>query len=198
MGCHFFLQGILLTQGSNPGLLHCRQILCHLSHWRSRIQMWENKSRKSCLLLPLLFLLPLPSRPPCFLFLLLFTSPPPPSSFSFPLSTPNYFNFKDPLKKSEGSLGVPRTHSKNLCPSKYSFSPSLSPSALAVAYHKDLLQLSQKRWFYLWLQVTWIATSWILSGSLSWTTYSLPRDILSPPFFPLFSHIILSVPSTFF
>ena len=26
------LQGIFPTQGSNPGLLHCRQILCHLSH----------------------------------------------------------------------------------------------------------------------------------------------------------------------
>ena len=26
------LQGILLTQGLNPGLLHCRQILCCLSH----------------------------------------------------------------------------------------------------------------------------------------------------------------------
>ena len=26
------LQGIFLTQGSNPGLLHCRQILYHLSH----------------------------------------------------------------------------------------------------------------------------------------------------------------------
>ena len=31
MGCHFLLQGIFLTQGLNPGLLHCRQILCHLS-----------------------------------------------------------------------------------------------------------------------------------------------------------------------
>ena len=32
MGSHFHLQGIFLTQGSNPGLLHCRQILFHLSH----------------------------------------------------------------------------------------------------------------------------------------------------------------------
>ena len=31
VGCHFLLQGIFLTQGSNPGLLHCRQILYHLS-----------------------------------------------------------------------------------------------------------------------------------------------------------------------
>ena len=32
MGCHFLLQGIFLTQGSNSGFLHCRQILYHLSH----------------------------------------------------------------------------------------------------------------------------------------------------------------------
>ena len=31
VGCHFFLHGIFLTQGSNPGLLHCRQILYFLS-----------------------------------------------------------------------------------------------------------------------------------------------------------------------
>ena len=30
--CCFLLQGIFLTQGSKPGLLHCRQILYHLSH----------------------------------------------------------------------------------------------------------------------------------------------------------------------
>ena len=32
MGCHFLLQGIFLTQELNPGLLHYRQILYHLSH----------------------------------------------------------------------------------------------------------------------------------------------------------------------
>ena len=31
MGCHFFLQGIFPTQGSNPGLPHCRQTLYRLS-----------------------------------------------------------------------------------------------------------------------------------------------------------------------
>ena len=31
-GCHALLQGIFPTQGSNPVLLHCRQILYHLSH----------------------------------------------------------------------------------------------------------------------------------------------------------------------
>ena len=30
--CHTLLQGIFPTQGSNPGLPHCRQILYHLSH----------------------------------------------------------------------------------------------------------------------------------------------------------------------
>ena len=32
VGCHFLLQGIFPTPGSNPGLLHCRQILHCLSH----------------------------------------------------------------------------------------------------------------------------------------------------------------------
>ena len=32
VGCHFLLQGIFPTQGSNPGLLHCRQILYWLSY----------------------------------------------------------------------------------------------------------------------------------------------------------------------
>ena len=30
--CHFLLQGIFPTQGSNPGLSHCRQTLYRLSH----------------------------------------------------------------------------------------------------------------------------------------------------------------------
>ena len=32
VGSHFLLQGIFPTQGSNPGLLHCRQILYHMNH----------------------------------------------------------------------------------------------------------------------------------------------------------------------
>ena len=32
VGCHFLLQGIFLTQGSNSGLLHCRQTLYPLSY----------------------------------------------------------------------------------------------------------------------------------------------------------------------
>ena len=39
--CHALLQGIFPTQGSNPGLPHCRQILYHLSHQGStRILEW--------------------------------------------------------------------------------------------------------------------------------------------------------------
>ena len=34
---HFLLQGIFLTQGSNPGLLYCRQILYCLRHHGSLI-----------------------------------------------------------------------------------------------------------------------------------------------------------------
>ena len=32
VSCHALLQGIFPTQGSNPGLLHCRWILYCLSH----------------------------------------------------------------------------------------------------------------------------------------------------------------------
>ena len=32
VGCHSLLQGIFLTQGLKPGLLHCRQIFYSLSH----------------------------------------------------------------------------------------------------------------------------------------------------------------------
>ena len=32
VGCHFLFQGIFPTQGTNPGLPHCRKMLYHLSH----------------------------------------------------------------------------------------------------------------------------------------------------------------------
>ena len=32
VGCHFFFQGIFMTQGSNPSLLHCGKMLYGLSH----------------------------------------------------------------------------------------------------------------------------------------------------------------------
>ena len=37
VGCHSLFQGISTTQGSNPGLLHCRQILYQLNHQGSPI-----------------------------------------------------------------------------------------------------------------------------------------------------------------
>ena len=41
VGCHTLLQGIFSIQGSNLGLLNCRQILWHLSHQgSSRILEW--------------------------------------------------------------------------------------------------------------------------------------------------------------
>ena len=35
VGCHFLLQGIFPTQGSNPGIPHCRQTLYRLSYQES-------------------------------------------------------------------------------------------------------------------------------------------------------------------
>ena len=46
--CHFFLQGIFPTQGSNLGVLHCRQILYHLSHQKSpwNLGSWLKNEKK--------------------------------------------------------------------------------------------------------------------------------------------------------
>ena len=38
MGCHFLLQGIFPTQGSNLGIPHCRQTLYRLTHQGSNCQ----------------------------------------------------------------------------------------------------------------------------------------------------------------
>ena len=40
VGSFSLLQGIFLTQGSNPGLLHCRQILYHLNYWGRSVHIW--------------------------------------------------------------------------------------------------------------------------------------------------------------
>ena len=46
VGCHFLLQGFFLTQELNPGLLHCRQILYHLSYQESPVSTEpQGKSR---------------------------------------------------------------------------------------------------------------------------------------------------------
>ena len=44
VGCHSLLQRIFLTEGSNPGLLHCRQILYPLSHDRSPLSQGSHIS----------------------------------------------------------------------------------------------------------------------------------------------------------
>ena len=41
MGCHFLLQWIFPTQGSNPGLPHCRQTLYRLSHQGQVLIEWK-------------------------------------------------------------------------------------------------------------------------------------------------------------
>ena len=43
VGCYALLEGIFPTQGSNPGLLHCRRILNQLSHKGSFRLIIENK-----------------------------------------------------------------------------------------------------------------------------------------------------------
>ena len=58
VGSHFLLQGIFPTQGSNPGLLHCREILYCLSYQGSpwwvdvSVALWCNtchvRSRRGC------------------------------------------------------------------------------------------------------------------------------------------------------
>ena len=49
VGCHFLLQGIFLTQGSNAGVLHCRQILYPLSHQGSPELCLVDELRKALL-----------------------------------------------------------------------------------------------------------------------------------------------------
>ena len=51
VGSHFLLQGIFLTQGLNPGLPHCRQILYLLSHQGSLVfisKMMKQKLQGIC------------------------------------------------------------------------------------------------------------------------------------------------------
>ena len=48
VGCHSFLQGIFPTQGLNPDLLHCRQILYTLSYQESPgLSRWNLKPETS-------------------------------------------------------------------------------------------------------------------------------------------------------
>ena len=45
VGCHFLHQGVFLTQGSNPGLLHCGWILYHLSYSVRMISISQRKKK---------------------------------------------------------------------------------------------------------------------------------------------------------
>ena len=51
MGCHILLQEIFPTQGLNLGLLHCRQMLYHLSHQESHQVFWREQYNPLALLL---------------------------------------------------------------------------------------------------------------------------------------------------
>ena len=53
VGCHALLQGIFPTQGSNPGLPHCRWILYCLSHHGNPFSsMHPQTSKLGCILEP--------------------------------------------------------------------------------------------------------------------------------------------------
>ena len=80
VGNQCLLQGIFLTQGSNPGLLHCSQILYHFSHQGSPSSCWglfykaiiklyshvkERSSFRSFLHRALISLTLLPPKGPC-------------------------------------------------------------------------------------------------------------------------------------
>ena len=51
VGCCALLQGIFPTQGLNPGLLHCKQILYHLRHQGSLQRSYNFKKSKHILFL---------------------------------------------------------------------------------------------------------------------------------------------------
>ena len=43
LGSRSLLQGLFQTQGWNPGFLHCRWVLYHLSHWGSLLNVTRSK-----------------------------------------------------------------------------------------------------------------------------------------------------------
>ena len=49
VGCHFLLERIFLTQGLNPGLPHCRQMLYCLSHQEIRQKKTAFFGRQKCI-----------------------------------------------------------------------------------------------------------------------------------------------------
>ena len=55
VGCHFFPQGIFLTQGLKLDLLHCRQILYNLSHQGIPTE-WSKSEREGEILYDVLYM----------------------------------------------------------------------------------------------------------------------------------------------
>ena len=53
VGCHVLLQGIFPTQGSNPGLLHCRQTLYPLSHQGSQTKIMDLRTLQTPYFIPI-------------------------------------------------------------------------------------------------------------------------------------------------
>ena len=51
LDCHALLHRIFPTQGSNPGLLHCRHILYYLSHQRSPLSPQRKSKQRNQVLL---------------------------------------------------------------------------------------------------------------------------------------------------
>ena len=49
VGCHLLLQGIFLTQESNPGLLHCRQNFYWLSYKGSSNSLTRDQTQAPCI-----------------------------------------------------------------------------------------------------------------------------------------------------
>ena len=49
VACHFLLQGIFLTQGLSPHLLHCRQILFQWATWDAELSIYWGR-KLSCFL----------------------------------------------------------------------------------------------------------------------------------------------------
>ena len=50
VGCHFLLQGIFPTQGSNPGLPYCRQTLYRLNHQGSHYLLLNKMRLPRCIM----------------------------------------------------------------------------------------------------------------------------------------------------
>ena len=47
VGCYILLQGVFATKGLNLDLLHCRQMLYHLSYWGSTMDLTERLKKSN-------------------------------------------------------------------------------------------------------------------------------------------------------